>query len=463
MRRLLSVGRLEVVVEERDLHEPLERAAARLRAAHPDARFEAFVTDGTAPGSSTIPRVVVGTAASNRTWLLAVRTGMRGDRTASPASFVLAGETFSDPADALTATFEDPERPGLPVTVVLGNSAAAVAEACTSIAPAWKPWIRVTHGLQVVRECPLALDGAPYAGEWITQLRSRGARESGATLLPDAGTGLVVHATLGVQPEAARRYAATCARARESVRSWCRDDPAWDRTDLWLWGDAGSFVEEGETNALGRCDPLLARVDALLVGTFDDGGAAAARAAAWSALGAPSHPWMDEAAGTEAAWSWWGRPLDPWLARVAPGRPGRLLARITAPDAEESTSRHVTAPLRAAAWRWLREARGDRFARELWRGTRVLEITDAEEDGFAAWLADRIARQGSAGAHTERRAPDEIGVLRGVGVCDFGTTRGRRRARGFGTYPLQEQLDQARESGANTLLVAKLAAQPRPR
>lgn len=449
MRRLLLARRLEIVVEEHELRDPLERAARRLAEASADARFDAFVVDGSSAGDTSIPRIVAGTRGSNHVWMLASRTGFVSDRSAESVSFRFADEVFADPADGFTATFQDPDRPGLPVTVVYGNSPAAVAWACGSVEPGWQPWLRITHGGQIVRECRLRIDGAPFAGEWTTRSRARAAREAGKTVLEGVGTGLVVHVTPGVTSENARAYSAACARARESARGWCGPEGQIGRTDVWLFASAAAYLEEGDANALSEIDPLLGRVDALVLGAHDDGGAGAALAAAWAALGAPAEPWMNDAAGTEAAWSWWGRALDPWLARVTSGgRPVRL-GEVVSARGPETTSRHVLAPLRAACWRWLREIRGEAFVRELWRGTRALEV-DAEADrAFALWLAAR-----SKTVAVRRVAPREGEVLRAVGACDFDAPDGRGRPRGFGTYGFEEAVDVARTSGADTLLVA---------
>src|SRR4051812_22047770 len=61
MQNLLRAHELDVVVEERDIREPLERAAVRLRR-RDTLQFDAIVRETARSGS--VPRIVVGTSAS---------------------------------------------------------------------------------------------------------------------------------------------------------------------------------------------------------------------------------------------------------------------------------------------------------------------------------------------------------------------------------------------------------------
>jgi hypothetical protein len=222
-----------------------------------------------------------------------------------------------------------------------------------------------------------------------------------------------------------------------------------------VWSQALDYVIDGDAHALSRCDPILRRTDALLLGACDDGGAGVVRARAWIALGPPAEPWMADAAGVEAAWSWWGRELDPWLARIV--RRGETpLGELVAAAATGRISTHVISPLRGAYWRHLRETRGDEFVRGLWRGTRVLETGPVEHAAFTTWLAARTAaaRIEHEGRREAARARDrDFKLLRGVAFSEFDDAHARIDARSSPGRILEPALDEAKQLGADAVLV----------
>ncbi|MBL8859788.1 MAG: hypothetical protein JNL28_14875 [Planctomycetes bacterium] len=460
MRNLMRGEALEIVAEERGLTESLQRAAARLRSADASVRFDAFVTEGHPVRSRKIPRIVVGTRDSNRALVLAQRIGVVVDRTDATTRFQYGGEEFADAADACIATFEDPDRPGLPVTLVFANSEAAVAAHCVTLLPAWRPWMRVLHQGRVAREGPLHLDGAPRSGEFTSFTRARSAREAALVPITVDLEGFDVRTTAGMPPDAFARYAGSCRASLQHVRAWCAFDGQAPALDLVVWTNVFDYLEDGDPNALSTFDPLARRTDALILYSCDDGGAGVARAWASSALGAPAEPWMLDAAGVDAAWTWWGRPMPSWLAGCTAAVGVRKLSELTAADATESDSAHVISPLRGALWRFLRETRGPEFVRELWRGTQRYEPVDADQEAFTHWVM--ALAQSARAEHEQHRAARRAGdwkfdMLRGIGTCDFRATRGQGRLRGYGSLEFDTLLDGARTLGADALLVTAFA------
>jgi hypothetical protein len=457
MKNLLRTHALEIVAEERELHDALERAAARLRAAGEARRFDAVVTEGHPGLGRATPRIVVGTRKSNRAWLLAERTGVVMSRDDGVPSFRFGSDSFWDESEAFVATFEDPERPGLPVTLVFANDAGTAAALCANLDPAWKPWLRVMHGLQVVREERLHVDGSPYPFESLSGARARAAREAGLAPVSSGPAGIDVRAASGIAPDVLARYLGACGRALERAHGWIGGDAPRAGLSLRVWSRAAEYVVDGDAGALSSCDPILSRTDALILGSCDDGGAGTARMAAWKVLGAPAEPWMCDAAGVEAAWSWWGRELDPWLARVSGGGAPKL-DEIVAADATERVSVHVISPLRAAFWRFLRETRGDEVVRGLWRGTRPLETGPEENAAFADWLGKRVAaahidhepRREAARAHDR-----DFKMLHGVGLSEFEPAS----VSGFAVRDLDGALDEAEKIGTDAVLVTAYAVE----
>lgn len=456
MQNALRASALEVVAEEHALREPLERAAAHLRAAGPHERFDAHVVDAASAQDQDVPRVVFGTRASSTAQRLIALAGVQAIGDAAHPEFTYAGLHFADPNHVAIATFEDPDRPGLPVSIVFANDPRVAAQFATELAPSWRPWIRVLRAHDLLLTGAIGLDGSPRLDDLARPGLARRTLEATLTTVASETNGLAVRAPVGTDPVRLARYCTACRSARQRSASWSSPGTALPVARLVAWSHPEDYLQDGDLNRLSRFDPIDLSTSALMLGGLDDGGAAVARAGAWAALGSPSEPWMDDAAGVEAAWSWWGRPLDPWLAHT--GKIGRELstARIVAAQAHEEISAHVLAPRRAALWRFLRETRGDTFVRELWRGTRGLELDAAFDARFQAWIDARLAT--AAVDHPNRRGltrkVDGDGQpLRGIGTCDENAVEAKLARHGYGTRAFDASLEVAATNGANALLV----------
>jgi hypothetical protein len=218
------------------------------------------------------------------------------DREGAVPSFRFADETYADPGNAFVATFEDPERPGLPVTLVFANAIETAAVLCESLQPAWKPGISVMRGSSIVRTGVLRLDGTviPYA--WRSEARARAARLSVFAPVAGGPPGFELRSQPGLAPDVLARYVESCTRSTTRARSWIGSNEMSRNLVLRVWSQPSEYLVDGDPNALSRCDAVLGETDALILDRCDDGGAGIARAIAWAALGAPAEPWMSDAA-----------------------------------------------------------------------------------------------------------------------------------------------------------------------
>ncbi len=469
MKNLLRARELEIVVEEKDAREPLERAAARLRR-RDTLQFEAVVH--ATPYSGSAPRIVVGTAASISALNLvqsigvtvSVGTGPIGERT---ARFRYANREFAGLHDGLIATFADAQRPGLPITLVFANDVATAVELAGSLMPGWKPWIRVVRAGDLALAGPIEIEGTPRRPDLVRL----GGQELAAQrqLRPTAalGPGVIGQSANDISDEVLARYVRACVAARENVASWCAPDAVIPPANVRLWSRADDYCTSGDPRSLSRFEPAGGNgdggVDALVSASMDDGGAGVARAGAWRMLGAPAQPWMLDAVGVDAAWSWWGRDLDAWLARVLPGSASSAhvgIADLIDAQALERTSVHVISPLRGALWRFLRERNGPAFVRQVWNGTRGIDATVELDAAFDAWL--RVRTQAAAISDTEVRARMHAAALampmmRGVATCEpaYDARDGLRR--GLGSRAFDTAVEAARADGADALSITAFA------
>lgn len=468
MANLMRARALEVVVDESALRAPLSRAAARLSRGAPDTRFEAVVRES--GGDPRVPRVVVGTCASPSAQALARRAGV--EILAGGRGFVYAGQEYVERTDALIATFEDPERPGLPVTLVLGNEARVVVESAGTLQPGWKPWVRTLRAGEIASYGPIGADGSPWSAELVRLGFTRVANERGLVPIADPKPGVVGRAARDLDPERVARYSWSCVRARERAVGWCAPDTGIPSAEVVLWSSASDYAAHGDPDRLSRFDPVDQRVDALLLSmgegadarTLDDGGAAVVLAGVWNRLGPPAEPWMIDAAGVDAAWSWWGVDLDAWLARTRASSADLPLSRLVDDEAGRTVSAHVLSPRRAALWRFLRDSRGDAYVRELWLGSRTLDVDANATRAFSDWLASRVERGASAlsASRLERRRARErvgpvesggAGLVRGLGACEPAPDPRDAAREGYGSPAFERTLARAVETGANAISI----------
>ena len=155
LTNLLRAGRVEVFAPGGDVEDACLRAAACVRLERDG--LELRVLPQAVAGDPRAARIVLGAPTEPALRELAAALGVVSS---GPAAFRWQGFELDDAGDGLVATFQDPARPGLPVTVVLANGRAALAlYACglgNELAPGWRPFARVFRAGRAIAEGALA-------------------------------------------------------------------------------------------------------------------------------------------------------------------------------------------------------------------------------------------------------------------------------------------------------------------
>lgn len=306
-----------------------------------------------------------------------------------PGGFTFLGRDYNGPSDALIATFEDPERPGLPVTLYLSSSAAVLPAFVRDLEPRWSPRFSTWRVGELEREGALVRADSGWSplleSDHYSAWRER---IDGDRRL--SSEGFTMQAPRTVEAERAIAYAAMAARVRASVLEWAlapnqaaprpvhlvmHTSPAemralLDRADLYV-----------ENRAMGSVHVLLAPT------LPDDGGRGVARMLGYTLLGEPAAPWLLDGAAGDACASWWGTPESTWIAWLAESGPLPSAAELVAPEAALRYSPHLLVPLRGRLFGLLRAREGAAGLRELWQGARELALDADLEQRFAAELA----------------------------------------------------------------------------
>ncbi len=419
-----------------------------------------------APGDANAARVVVGTPRSalvaSLVASLADRAGIRvwaGTETQPDigVGFRVGDYDFRAPEDALRATFEDPERPGLPVTLWLGNDLAHLVRQIDVLSPSPTPSVSVWRVGEIVFRCPLRAHGGLVSRDaqriGIARLQLRG-------LLEFAGEGgnFRVEIAAGVEPEAVEAVRRVLRAARARAAAWC--GVPLPRITVRLLGDVADFRLGGGGESLGRTNRVIPAADMLVVagasdsvatdGVATDGGCAAIRAGLRSALGPAVVPWIEEGAGVSAANSWWGRDLDRWLARLVNAGSVPRVADLVDSRTDLRISTHVLGPARAALFDYLREVGGAERVRAIWCGTSAFDVDDELERAFALALRTRaqpfleeVAERGRSRRAEVLAAPPSAGVV-------FAET-GRDPREGYGSRGALTVLRNLRERGVRSI------------
>lgn len=457
MRNLERTGRVDVIFDEALAEEPLARAAARARRVRP---LDVIVRAKGTRATNGAARIVVGTRASGAARTLAATIGVDVGAESGRASFRYGAMEFHDPLDALVATFEDPEQPGLPITLVFANDVAVAVRMAGDLVPGWKPWIRLCRAGDAAAIGPLATSGAPRLAELVRVGFARQETFKGLAPIRDGALGIVGRASKDLSAGDVQHYTARGAQARERIASWAAPERAIPTVNLTLWSRVEDYLQSGRADDLGRFDPVDQKVDALLFDGVSDGGAAIARAAAFQSVGDAAEPWMMDGAGLDAAWTWWGEDLDLWLAELARAKRALTIATIVDARSETQISSHVLRPMRAALWRFLLESKGRTFAREIWCATRAIETTPQLEAQFAAWLAARAAPlSGEISARFDARRASAANerFFHGVGVEEPALDAWFGARTGFGTAACGASFDLARAHAADAVSITSFA------
>lgn len=336
---------------------PLEAGLARTLERFPPAQLS--WTQASLPAHAA--RVVIGTPSEPAIRALAEVLGI----VVHEHGFVVAGQAFAAPADAMVAVFPDPERAGLPLTLYLANDpqrlAAWVSE---GIAPGWRSSIRIWRG--------------PFL-EWEGALDAQG-RVDAARLVR------VPTPRLQAAPDLSSAHAAW-----ERARAWA--PLSAQPGELLVFEELAEFTRQVGGSAPAQLDArtlsTLAYRDSFLPNA---GNAELVLAGLRAALGPCAEPWLEQGAAHAAAGEWWGVELAPWWQHLERGAvPTR--AQLCERDAERRWSAHVLVPWRARLFQELLAEKGAAFVQAVWRGQQTWQ---APATSFARTAANPATRRSLA-------------------------------------------------------------------
>lgn len=406
-------------------------------------------------------RVVLGTSEDARTRALAGRLGLTlGTRDQGPF-FQWRDLPFGDPRDGLIATFEDPERPGLPLTLYLANSTAVLPGYVGELEAGWRPWVRMFSAGELVLSGPLLRSGAVVASRLDRPVDRQRTELQSFEELPANDLRIVGRWSRAIGRDAVMKYLAFAGQARARVAVWAEPKSSAPVLSLILYSEPEDLIAYATPNALSTWNPVGNAVHALCAPSLPhDGGAAIARASACAWLGEPAEPWLADGAGTDAALSWWNSYLERWVSWLHRGGLVPKLEEITDAHACERLSPHLVVPVRAALFRFLLETRGAAFVRDLWRGTARLSIDADLERAFQAhWTSIDMRYRESAAARRTARAGASTASAFSKGVALESASADPER--GFGSRRCEQSLSEIRLLGANAIAVSSFCAAER--
>lgn len=443
-RNLAHANAIEIHVDEESAAEGLRRLAVFERArSGRDVRVLVA-----SKGDRGNARIVVGTPRSAGAATLAGLGGIALER-GTDSAFRVADVVHDRPADVVRATFADPDRPGLPVTVWIGNDLDLVVRQIEDAIPRATPELETWRGGDPLLAAELWPEGGmrSRAVERIALLRTA---QRPATEATRSIAGFEVDVPRGLDAESVERTLDALGRARELASAWT--STALPDVVVRLSATADEYRLGGEHATLGRWNRVRPSADMLVRGGVTDGGAAAVRAGLRAALGPAVIPWIEEGASVAAANAWFGRELEPWLARIVASGRVPSAAELVDPASDARISAHALTPLRAALFEHLRAARGDEYVRSLWTGTRALTVDAELESAFRASLAARVEplRGGIVRQSDERRAAVLAAAPR-LGAVFVESSPDPRR--GYGSRGAQQTLADLAAAGASTVLM----------
>ncbi len=375
---LMSSRRIEIHVpkEERgeDGEGPLAEKARLLERAMASAwgLHGQVIADGS-DGDPRLPRVVFGTGDDPRVATLARRIGVSF---LEPRGFAWLGREYRSPDDALVACLEDPERPGLPVAIFLGNEKAALARIVREIPAPWEPRIATFRQGEPALAVRSSLVGIPVLETLVDHASERSRIWKGAEEWTQKG--IVFHIPSGLRRERVSLYAQRCAEARGHVESWLAgaDGGRRERTlEVFLYEHLEDLERCLGFAELSWANPHGTRAHVLLAeGVPDDAGAAVARATAFEIAGEPAEPWLLSGLALAAAGAYWGKPLSAWMEHLEQAFVLPSDDALRDPNLGRSWSEHVVGPAQARLFLACFEAWKSDGLAEVWRGEKRVSL-----------------------------------------------------------------------------------------
>jgi hypothetical protein len=444
-------GAVELAVQRALLHakERGEHAYSLVTLEHAPASRDHPPPVGSAPGDTHRARIVIGTPSDPTVRGLIERVGLEVLDDLGVPAFRWQDLNFEGPHDGLVAVFEDPARPGLPLTLYVANDASAIETYVGDLDPGWKPWLRVFSAGVPCLSGPLDRSGLLIATRLERVFDRRRPVLAQFQPLLENGLGLGGRASADISPEAIAAYLRAAAHARARIAAWASSGAPPPPTALYLHAKIDTFAEMAARDELSAWNPLENSVHALCApGMPDDGGAAFALGSAWAWLGEPADRWLADGAAVDAARTWWWKYLDRWIAWLHSAGVAPPIGRILEDSARERFSPHVVVPMRAAFFRFLLDTRGDAFVRDLWRGKARLSLDADTVHAFDAYCSAIDARfRAVFDWRRDHRAEAGTDFLKGVAL----EAPDADPRRGFGSDLCEQSVADAEQLGANAI------------
>jgi len=303
---------------------------------------------------------------------------------ASAAGFSYLGRDYPRPDDWARFVIPDPDRPGLPLVLSIGNDEERLARAARAFELGWFPGFECYRAGELERRGRLVApeDGAgtAYTGRVETDLIDAWAQESAArSVLVRRGLTFSVPRAISIERAMGFVDRAGVALGRGRALAGDRADVAEDgapRTSIvgYLHADAGRMGDLTGRAQLAFANPQATLVHVLVDPQLpDDGGAALVAAELEQILGPPGHPWIARATGTMAARAFWGRPLRVWGAWLVQAGLGTTAAELLDGVADPLQSPLCIEPLRALLLEFALARGGTADFVALWRGNRHID------------------------------------------------------------------------------------------
>ena len=447
-RRLLDAGAIEFHAPAGPLRARARELALRLEAETP---FRGLVPETEREGEPAVPRMVLGTMADERAVRLARPLGLEP---LAGGGFRLLGREYRDRGDALLATFEDPERRGVPLILALGNEAEATARLIVGVPACWETRLSVWSAGDLALRVPLDAHGTPLRAQLVDLAMRRDRLFDGSRRV--AAGGLDGRGPPGLKN--APRVVARLRQAHARVAAWLAGEPP--EIQVFLYAHAEDLAASVGGPEAARVNPVAPRVHLLVQpGVASDPDAGVARATALALAGEPGSAWMLDGIAVAAADAWWGMPLDEWVGHLAPSGLVPPVEELLDPRAGARVEEHVLAPLRGFLFRIVARGRAPDELRRLWADG--LDELDPElRRGFELEL--RRARQDSAARRVERGADRGASLAGPIRFDGMAMVAGSEPGLGYGARAFDASLARAQELGANAFsLTVRATLEPR--
>ena len=398
-------------------------------------------------GSPQNPRVVIGSINEPGVKELLASTGVE---LGAEGEVRWVDRVFEGPGVAIVATFEDPERPGLPVTVFAGNTMQALESLALDLRPLARPGARLFRGGRMSLSVDLRVSGAPLEESIIDYEERWQGFEQELISVPLSHKLFDLKRRPGVEEGVARAWSERSIEAMTRIESWAGSLSA--PLHVALTSELEEVQRIYGVCRFGVAEPARRTVIAVAHSALpEEGRRSLAEAQLVDSLGFPYTDWMLEAAAVDAVDSWWGKPLEEWLAYLsAQGLVPSPTSTVT-PGALRDRSDHIRIPVQAAFFRYLREHLDPEQLVELWRGEEAYAVDDIILEDFQSWLDELCAPQlvGLRAARVARhKAILEVDRRDGVAIDSPLDTQ-----RSFVVPALAKTLDRARDLGVDALSV----------